>query len=266
MKLAVCGDSFSATSDSSPHTHWSEILSQRLDWSLKNYARRGCSNGAIRLQIDQAIREGCDFVFVVPTSWDRMEIPCQGVEYPSQEKSQGWINQLQQFLLDKNNYRCYDRTSGLANINYNKDHDSGLISETIFSLAENYDHEYRRGLLKKETQEAIKGYLNHLYDSAWKQQLDQWIITQGVVSLHDKSIKFSIEKGMLWETQQQFQQDMPSLLCKDSIRMAHETVAEGCHRYPLRDVSRDPGYHSEVEAQQWLADLYLDIIKNKFKL
>jgi hypothetical protein len=71
---------------------------------------------------------------------------------------------------------------------------------------------------------------------------------------------------MLWETQQQFEQDMPALLERHSIRTAQETLAEGCHRYPLKDVSKDPGYHSEVEAQQWLADLYLMIIKDKFKL
>ena len=266
MKLAVCGDSFSATSDRSPNTHWSELLSQKLGWSLKNYARRGCSNGAIRLQIDQAIKEKCDFVFVVPTSWDRIDIPCSGVEYPANEKSQGWINQLQQFLLDKNNYRSYDRTMGLGNMNYHKDQNSGLISETLFSLAENFNHEYRSGKLNPQTHAAIKGYLNHLYDSAWKQQMDQWIITQGLVSLHDRTIKFSVEKGMLWETQQQFEQDMPALVERHSIRTAQETLAEGCHRYPLKDVSKDPGYHSEVEAQQWLADLSLMIIKDKFKL
>lgn len=266
MKLAICGDSFSAISTTKPHTHWSELLSEQLGWDLVNWARRGCSNGGIRLQIEQAIQDRVDFVFVVPTSWDRIEIPSQGVSLPGTVSGKGWANSLQQFLLDKKNYQGYDRSKVIQNINYHKDQTSPLIAETIFSLAENYEHEYRSGRLNTDAQKAMKQYINHLYDSAWKQQMDQWIIIQGVTKLYDSGIPFSIEKGMLWNTQEEFERDIPKLLPPHSVRQGNETVAEGCHRFPLQDKDKDPGYHSEPEAQVWLADLYRNIINKQYKI
>ena len=78
-KLVICGDSFSAISNTHPGTSYSELLAKKLDWKLFNYARRGCSNGGIRLQIDQAIKQHADFVIIIPTSWDRIEIPSTSV-------------------------------------------------------------------------------------------------------------------------------------------------------------------------------------------
>ena len=57
------------------NTSWSELLSNKLGWELQNIARQGCSNGAIRIQIDEVIRQRPDFAIITPTSYDRIEIP-----------------------------------------------------------------------------------------------------------------------------------------------------------------------------------------------
>jgi len=58
-KLIVCGCSFSAPSNKPQYagTSWSEVLANKLGWNLENYARQGCSNGGIRIQIDEAIKQ-----------------------------------------------------------------------------------------------------------------------------------------------------------------------------------------------------------------
>lgn len=75
-KLVVCGCSFSAVSKTLPGSHYSEILAKHLGWELYNLARPGSSNNAIRYQIKQALEQQPDFVIVVPTFPDRIEVPC----------------------------------------------------------------------------------------------------------------------------------------------------------------------------------------------
>ena len=72
--LIVAGCSFSAFSQTKPGTSWSEVLAKKLDWDLTNLARQGCSNGGIRVQIEEIRRQKPDFAIVSPTFWDRMEI------------------------------------------------------------------------------------------------------------------------------------------------------------------------------------------------
>ena len=150
----ICGDSFSAVSKILPGTHYSELLANRLGWELHNYARRGCSNGGIRLQIQEAIRQSADFVIVVPTGWDRIEIPASSIPYENYGIHQGWGNPLQDYLLDTKKSIGYDANRGLDNINYTAESKSAMISETIYTLAENYEHEYRAGPVSKEVQKS----------------------------------------------------------------------------------------------------------------
>ena len=115
-KLAICGDSFSAVSKILPGTHFSELVAKTLGWELLNYARRGCSNGGIRLQIQEAIRQNASFIIIVPTGWDRMEIPVRDNFYQkSENQSRSWGNFLQDFLLDGSN-SSYDPQVGIKNI------------------------------------------------------------------------------------------------------------------------------------------------------
>lgn len=265
-KLAVCGDSFSAVSTILPGTHYSELLADRLGWQLLNYARRGCSNGGIRLQIQEAIKQTADFVIIVPTGWDRMEIPVRDNFYSAAENvGRSWGNLLQDFLLD-NSKSGYDPAAGIGNINYDPKKTQHMIFETIFSLAENYPHEYRTDQLTNEKAEAIKQYINHIYDSGWKQQIDKWTLSDGVCQLHDKRIPFSIERGMLWTNRNDILSCLPTFISPNYIRQDNELLGTGTYLFPLKDRNKDPGYHSEPAGQIWIADLYEKLIREKYKL
>lgn len=266
-RLFVCGDSFSAVSKVLPGTSYSELLADKLGWELHNYARRGCSNGGIRIQIDEAIRQQADFVIVIPTSWDRFEIPATSAPYTKTREDTGWSHPLQEHLLDVNIGNGYDPKLGIQNINYGGQ-PSTMIFETIFSLAENYEHEYR-GKLDKDTHRAVQAYVNHLYDSNWKRQVDQWIIADGLTKLHDAGIPFSVEPGMLWELwpRDSFNALLPKVIDDRCIRKTNEeTASHATYLFPLADTSKDPGYHGALASQEYLADMFYDIIKNQWEL
>ena len=258
-KLAICGDSFSAISKTLPGTHFSEILSARLNWKLINMARRGCSNGGIRLQIGEAIKQNADYVIIVPTGWDRMELPVRDNFYDGpKDVIKEFGNFLQDFLQDTSK-SCYDPSAGIGNINYDPDA-KNLIFETIFSLAENYPHEYRKAKLAPEKVEAVKQFINHIYDSCWKQQIDKWLLSEGCSQLSARSIPFSIERGMLWKDKNDVLSSLPASIDKKYVREDNQLIGTGTSLYPLKDTSKDPGYHSEPEGQVWIADLYEKII------
>ena len=265
-RFVVCGDSFSAVSNVLPGTHWSELLAKKLDWKLLNYARRGCSNGGIRLQIEEAIKQKVDFVFIVPTGWDRIELPVSDNFYLDKSTApKSYGNILQDFLLDQSK-SCYDETKTISNINYDPSAQHDMIFETIFSLAENYDHEYRKSKLTNEKQNAMKTFINHIYDSGWKQQQDKWIIANGAFKLWGNNIPFSIENGMLWENKNDLKNEIDKIIPDHYIRNGGELIGTGTYLYPLNDKEKDPGYHSEPEGQEWIANLYSNIIKKEYKL
>ena len=59
-KLIVCGDSYAAPSRSLPGTAHAEVLAKKLGWDVEILARQGCSNGGIRIQIDEVLRQRKD--------------------------------------------------------------------------------------------------------------------------------------------------------------------------------------------------------------
>ena len=186
MKLMVAGCSYSAVSKTMPGTAWSELLASKLGWELTNLARQGCSNGGVRIQIEEILLQRPTFAIVTPTFWDRMEIPARAAPFnwdkPSQENNsnlpQGWAPKIQQHLQDRTIQNGYKREDGINNVNYGNNN-SNMICETIFTMAENIDHPYRSGKISKATQTAMRHYVDSMYDSEWKKQQDEWIIKIG---------------------------------------------------------------------------------------
>ena len=92
MKLMVAGCSFSAVSQSQPGSAWSERLAEKLgNWELVNLARQGCSNGGIRIQMDEIRRQRPDFAVIHMSSCVcRDSQPaffcCPGVHFRNQRK------------------------------------------------------------------------------------------------------------------------------------------------------------------------------------
>jgi hypothetical protein len=256
--LMVAGCSFSAVSDESEFKglHWSEKLAVGLDYKLVNLARQGCGNGAVRLQIEEIIDKSPDLAIIMPTYWDRIEIPataCKEFEWGA--KTTGRRS------LDHNEPNCYDAELKLKNINY-YNNDYRMISETMFSLLDNFSHPYRKYKISQEANTAIKLYIQQLYDHNWKRQIDQWIIRDGLLALARRNIPVLIFCDLLWPSR--FYNDSLSLhshrikffdnaVPVESIWNERESIASICNNNPPEGL--DPGFHSTVAAQQKIAEI-----------
>lgn len=254
----VCGCSFSAPSESLPGTSYAEVLAKKLDWDLVQLARQGCSNGGIRIQIDEVIRQQPDFAIIAPTFHDRMEIPAGAAPYtPPENENKGHGPDLQRHLQDTAIRNGYVPEDGIRNVNY-ADRPYNMICETIFSLAENYPHPYRSRRLDRDTQNAVKQYVNFLYDSNWKLQMDTWIMRDGIVQLYLAGIKFIVLPDNLWSAQT-VREIIPKLVPDQCLVTNQEWLPQhATWLYPFK--GEDPGYHGAPESQQYLADIYYKII------
>ncbi len=259
----ICGCSYSAPSKSLPGTSYGEVLADKLDWELENLARQGCSNGGIRIQIDEIIRQRPTFAIIAPTFYDRMEIPASAAPYDWTIEPTAWNTPLQQHLQDQTLLNGYDVSAGIDNVNYGNN-PYRMICETIFSLAENYDHPYRSGKIDKNTQAAVKQYVNFLYDSNWKRQQDEWIIRDGIMQLYYSGIPFLLVANNLW-TSDTVRAVIPKAVGNSYLTLDYaQTPAYATNEYPF--VDKDPGYHGDPKSQEYLADVYYNVIKDTWGL
>jgi hypothetical protein len=264
MKLMVAGCSFSAVSKSLPGTSWSEVLAGKLGWDLENLARQGCSNGGIRLQIEEIRRQRPDFAIITPTFWDRMEIPARAAPYDWSIKGGGENPPLERHLQDKHKNNGYNRADGINNVNYGNNN-YNMICETIFSLAENYPHPYRSGKIDKQTQTAIRHWIDCIYDTHWKKQQDEWIIREGILQLYLDGIKFFVQPVLLWphdiDNKTLWRDAFPSIIPDQYImQSSQESVLSVCGNNPF--TGEDPGYHSNPVGQTMIADNWYNRIIN----
>lgn len=254
--LMVAGCSFSAPSQTLPGTSWSEVLAKKLGWRLTNLARQGCSNGGIRIQIDEIRRQRPDFAIVTPTFWDRMEIPAQGATFDWNGTQPNENNNLQNHLQDQAIGNGYNRQAGIRNVNYGRE-PSNMICETIFTLAQNGRHAYRIGQIPKETQNAVKHYIDQLYDSNWKKQQDEWIIVEGILQMYLDGLSFLVQPVLLWpwdpNNQQQWRNAFPNIIPDHYIMLEEkESVLPLTGNNPF--TGEDPGYHGSPYSQELIAE------------
>jgi hypothetical protein len=269
MKLMVAGCSFSAPSQRLPRTSWSEVLAERLGWELVNLARQGCSNGGVRIQIEEIRRQRPDFAIVTPTFWDRMEIPGSAAPYVApKNENKGPGNDLQLHLQNRTITNGYDPAAGIDNVNYGNN-PYRMICETIFSLADNGPHAYRSTPISKQAQQAVKHYIDSLYDSNWKKQQDEWIIREGIMQLYLDGINFIVSPVLLWpfdqHNQSQWRDAFPALIPdRNVMTVERESVLPLTGNNPF--VGEDPGYHSSPYGQTLIAENYYRRITQDFRL
>ena len=269
MKLMVAGCSFSAVSQTLPGTAWSERLAEKLGgWELVNLARQGCSNGGIRIQMDEIRRQRPDFAVIGPTFWDRMEIPANSVPYDwTQAPSAGENPPLERHLQNRTLGNGYRREDGIHNVNYGKKQ-SNMICETIFTLAENFEHPYRMGRITKQAQNGIRHWIDSIYDNAWKKQMDEWMIREGVITMYLDDIKFLILPNLLWpfdpNNQALWRDAFPKLVPDHYINLdsAHSPQSI-CGNNPFN--GEDPGYHSSPAGQEIIAENFYQHWLTHFK-
>lgn len=251
-----------APSITHPGTAFGDVLAKNLDWKLQNMARQGCSNGGIRIQIDEIIRQRPDFAIVGPTFPNRMELPATAAPFDFSKPHLGRGSEIEQHLLNPDKEYGYDPKAGLDNINYG-DNDYRMICETIFSLAENYEHYYRSSVLDKETQRAIRYYINHIYDANWKCQQDRWIISDGIVKMHEAGINFMVVTHNLWLDPGQADADIPKLVPRKHLILDYDlTPVALTTLYPFK--GQDPGYHGSEQSQIKIAEIYQNLIEDRF--
>lgn len=254
----VCGCSFSAPSERLPGTSYAEVLARKLDWDLVQLARQGVSNGGIRLQIEEVIRQRPDFAIIAPTFHDRMEIPASAAPYEFRSDDyKGPGSDLQMHLQNVDIKNGYNPDLGVNNVNYNN-RPYTMICETIFSLAENYPHPYRSRKLDRDTQNAVKQYVNFMYDSNWKKQMDTWIMRDGIVHTYLAGIRFIVLPDNLWTTDT-VRKIIPSIVPDKYLVTNQEWVpAHATWLHPFK--GEDPGYHGDPASQEYLADKFYKII------
>jgi hypothetical protein len=267
-KLMVAGCSFSATTKTQDGTSWSEQLADRLGWDLVNLARQGCSNGGVRVQIDEILRQRPDFAIVTPTFWDRMEIPATAAPYDWNQVSQGWDPPLQQHLQDRKRKNGYNRDDGINNVNYGNNN-YNMICETIFTLAENYPHPYRSGLISQEAQTAVRHYIDAIYDNHWKKQQDEWIIREGILQLFLANIKFLVQPVLLWpwnpDNSKLWRESFPTMIPDHYIMLNEkESVLSVSGNNPFS--GEDPGYHSSPQGQRIIANNWYQRITQEHQI
>ena len=264
MKLMVAGCSFAAVSQQLPGTSWSEHLARLLgNWDLENLARQGCSNGGIRIQIDEIRRQRPDFAVISSTFWDRMEIPAKSAPYDWNLPSGGWNPALERHLQNRELGNGYNREDGIRNVNYGKE-PSNMICETIFTLAENFDHPYRMARITKQAQNGVRHWIDSIYDNAWKKQMDEWIIRDGVMMMYLEGIKFIVHPNLLWPfdpaNQTQWRDAFPSLIPDHYLQLdPMRTPQVACGLNPFR--GEDPGYHGSEQSQEVISDWLLEQIQ-----
>jgi hypothetical protein len=271
-KIMVCGCSFSATSLRPEYagTSWSEVLAKNLGWELQNIARQGVSNGGIRLQIDEVIRQKPAFAIIGPTSFARIEIPANSIQeqQPVNILKSAW-NFIDNLVKEKSP-KGYDRSLGLDNINYGTN-DYRLISETIFTLTREGPHAYRTHELDAKLREAVSNYILYMYDSEWKKQQDEWILRDGFTQLHKANIPFLILNSFNFLQSREKLQTLfdDSAYDKYLLENDNDCPVNIQHLYPYtddNDYTKDPGYHTSPAGQIVLAKKYYDIIKDKWGL
>jgi hypothetical protein len=267
-KLMIAGCSFSAPSKTHPGTSWGEILADKLGWEVVNLARQGCSNGGIRIQIDEIRRQRPDFAIVTPTFWDRMEIPASSAPFDWSKSTSGWGPEIQLHLQDRTIKTGYNKDDGINNVNYGNNN-YNMICETIYTLAENFDHPYRSRKINTLSQTAVKHYIDSIYDANWKKQIDEWIITEGILQMYHDGLKFLVQPVLLWpfeaNNQQLWRSAFPKVIPDQYIMLnERESVLPICGDNSFE--GEDPGYHSGPRGQQIIADNWYRRITEDFEL
>jgi hypothetical protein len=263
-KLIVCGGSVASPSNAWPDSAFGEVLAAKLGWDVEIFARAGCGNGGVRIQIDEAIRRKPDFVIVAPAYHDRIEFPTSASTFTyDAAKNKSEALQLEDHLAFSN-LGIYDKNVGLDNVMYtNHRYVSNktpprLISDSIPTLL-------MTGSTKigSDVKTALKHYVNFLYDSAWKKQQDQWIIRDGILQLYYHNIPFLMVTEALWDFNE-VRLEFPLFIPDYCLPKEKETPLYATRKWPCGKF--DPGYHGAKESQIYLADIYCNIIKDAWGL
>ena len=258
--LGICGDSFMASDlpnrkDGSYGNHFSEVLGRMLDCQVVTYARGGCSNFTIRLQMDEIIKHNPHHVIIGTTTPDRLEVPINDLTV-----SNPW---------DKWNNHKFTPKNGLYNVYYSSFENQSVnhtgfneITPTVYSqnltgLIGTDDQDVwitPNKILDKEMSRAVRGYFQYMYDMRLKLQQDTWIISEGIYKFLSMNIDFSLITPNI-------DGDYFSY-CSDNVIPNGHILNPWTH-YGMDTTSKN-SFHISNKSSQTLAELWYDKLKDKF--
>lgn len=174
MKLYVCGCSYLSCDDNHPGTHFSEIISDRIDYDLVSLARQGTSNSVVRLQVERAVQESADLVIINGVHSNRFEVPLHRVFSTQPQKD-------------------YDPARGLDNIDYryypNRSRHNLDNNRRASMFSDHYTKFYSTDFDPEFTL-AWKHYMSSIYCQSWQKQQDQWIVESSLCRLMTSGTAF----------------------------------------------------------------------------
>lgn len=259
-KLAICGDSWMTPTLENPNTHFSELLAKHYNCELIALSRGGCSNGAICVQIDQALELNADFIIIGATSSDRIEIPINNLS-PYKKFVNYWVNFLGLNYHQEINH--YHKKNLLSNFSYDKHPDLSslndfmknpvMISESIANLM--YPNEKINNFynLSPRIIKALNQYVLYLYDVNFKKQIDCWCLSNQLKKLYyEEKINFLFFPNQLYNKE----------YVKDISWLHKKYFANIEGPYGLE--KGNSRYHTSEAAQKYVADQLIKIIDQRF--
>ena len=252
--LGVCGDSYMAATINgdrndirdSEGRHFTELLAKKIGYDYFTLARGACSNTAIRLQIDEMVKQKVDLVIIGATSPNRMEFPKLGKKY---NQFDGVYN------LDYNIDTYPDRSCQNKNFKHN------TVSETFTNILTsdvpfykkiiNSDNISSRPNVSDDQARALEYYIDYLYDAEYKKQMDMFILHSGYKALEDSNIPFVMIL---------FSNDVS--ISGFSIANNHKIITNGDKLNPWRWDFTDSQrrWHTNDEAQAKGAEMWHDYL------
>lgn len=235
--------------------HFSEILGKMLDCKVVTFARSGCSNFAIRLQIDEIIKHNPHYIIIGTTTPDRFEVPINDLTV-----SNPW---------DKWSNSQFNPINGLYNVHYTSFENQSVnhkgfkkITPTIYSqsltgaVGTNEENIWitPKDTLSKEMTGVIRDYFQYMYDMELKLLQDTWIISEGTYKLLSMNIDFSLITPQI--NGNYFSH------CSDRIIENGHILNPWTH-YEM-DKSSNNSFHVSDQRSAILAELWYEKLKDKF--
>lgn len=251
--MGVCGDSWMSPPLDYPWigTHFSEILAKQNNLVLRTYARQGSSNGAICLQIEQAIKDKCDIILFGTSTYNRIEFTLENYLEDNMNNFGHHFDQdidITYFDVAEPSKEIRDR------INSNT-HTYKLAHSTIINILNDKTNFNRIvssfGKIKDKSEldkkfQAIKLWFNHMYNPIWKQKIDRYCL----YSVLHKLVTSKIPYVFVFDF----------IKIPDAFWLDHPLYGEPfTNKSYIGPINKDPGYHTTPEEQH----IILDKVKSK---
>lgn len=194
--LYSCGDSFMSADEPTEARledmprHDLRIVRTFLDLFCErrgirhvSLARPGATNYVIRLQIDQAIKSGADYVVLCPTSADRFDLP---------KLIGGVPHQIQ--LNDVHYHGYHARSARYVSPQGSNDRPPSIVSDVEHNLFSNY----HGANLDTDQKNALKHHIAYLHDPALVRHKEHYMMRDALWSLDHHGIDYMFIPGSLF--------------------------------------------------------------------